>query len=184
MSLSNFRPTPEMAQDIKRELVNAGIDANTIPMDWLEAVTAATFKWVSTRPSGLKEMSNLLGLRWIEGRTDTNYQIMDTRGIPTEDVDPKNIYFVEGCMANDRMHPKNLIRVNEKKKDQCQECGSFVHCIEEVFNHRKDTTDTYCNACLAQAEDLKARDRGDTQMCVACPDITCVHNFIHLRGPQ
>lgn len=181
-SLSNFRPSPSMVQDIKRELVKAGANGDAIPVDWLEAIVAATFKWVATKPQGLEQVSNLLGLKCIEGRLDTNYELLDSRGIPSENINPSNIYFLEGCMVNGYMVPKSSVRVNEKAKDQCQECGSFVHCTKEIFNHRKDDTETFCNACLIQTDDLRAREKGDMSLCVDCPDTSCVHNYIHLRG--
>jgi len=182
VTLSKFRPTPEMVQDIKRELTTAGIEWDSIPTEWLEAIAAATFKWIATKPQGLEHTSRLLNLSWEHGRKDTNYQILNVYGIPDEDINPEDIFFFEGCMIKGKLFPKEHVRINEIAKDQCGECGTMTHCIKEVFNHRKDATEPFCNACLIQSEDLRAREHADTQMCVACPDTTCVHNFVHLRG--
>ena len=175
MNLSDYRPNRDMTQDIKRVLMNAGIQGEDIPLDWLEAIVAATFKWIASKPDGLKQVSHLLGGSWRQGRRDKDYFLNG------KDVDHDDVYFMEAVMVKGMMVPPSSVKEEDMYKVQCDECGSSVHCVKDVYNYRKDRTDSLCNTCLSHNEDLRIRDSGDPSLCELCPDTICVHNHIHLR---
>ena len=175
MSLSDFRPTGSMVQDIKRELVNAGINGENIPVDWLEAIAAATFKWIASKPEGLKQASRLLQATWKQGAMNEEYFFHGGK------VQHDDVYFMQATMVKGEMVPPSSVESKDKYKVQCDECGGSVHCVRDVYNYNKDRTDSLCNACLSQNEDLRLREHGDQSLCDICPDTTCVHNHIHLR---
>lgn len=164
-----------MIQDIKRELVNAGINNENIPVDWLEAIAAATFKWIASKPEGLKQVSKLLQATWTRGALDEEYFFQG------EEVTHKDVYFMQASMVKGKMVPPSSIESKDKYKVQCEECGSRVHCVADVYNYRKDRSDSLCNACLSHNENIRLRDFGEPGLCDICPDTTCVHNHIHLR---
>lgn len=175
MSLSDFRPDMSMVVDIKRELTSAGVEGDSIPMDWLEAIAAATFKWIATKPDGLRQVSNLLKGSWSKGRPDEVYTLNH------EEIKHDDVYFMKAVLVKRQMIPANSLKIKDKFKVRCDECGTSSHCVKDVYLHLKDRTDSYCNACLTQSDDLRLRDNGDMGMCSLCPDTTCVHNHIHFR---
>lgn len=175
MNLSDYRPNNDMTQDIKRELMNAGIDSGDIPMDWLEAIVAATFKWVATKPDGLRQVSALLGGAWERGKSNKTYSI------DGKEVSHDEVFMMKALLAKGRVTSFGRLKVEDVAKVRCDECGTSSHCVKDIYSYRRDRTDSFCNACLVQTDDLRMRDHGDMGMCDTCPDTTCVHNYIHLR---
>jgi len=165
-----------MTLGVKRQLVEAGIDPDAIPMDWLEASVAATFKWMSETSEGGLHGANILELEWFRGDDGNQYKIHDHQQQAIRSVKSEDVYFLRGAVIEGRTVPFSQVSSSRKENESCDCCGINSHCTKDIRDPSLDRMERLCNNCMIKHEHPKVRDEGDQSRCENCTVLTCPNN--------
>lgn len=174
--LDSFIPDADAIAGIKRQLVNAGIEPEAIPIDWLVAIVAGTTKWISQTPDGMSYVVNRLGFQWTQGKDDYVYEYNDYESGNSFVIKPKQIHFFAGAAINGKPVNPRLISSSKNKMEQCDGCGITSHCIKNVRDPAKDRLQSLCNACLYQSDSPRIKEMGNSIICNECTCLDCYHH--------
>lgn len=170
---------------MKQQLLQAGIDNDHIPHDWLPAIIAATEKWLTT-DDGLKHVCRLFNLKARNANSDNEYTLIDNVNRSAKTVKNSQVWLLEGVVVdgkpvsvltpgtNQDIQPLEL-EISEKNKNKCDSCGILAHCLTEIREPRTDNLMSYCNYCAYHNEDLRIRDNASLEVCSSCTVSTCSH---------
>jgi hypothetical protein len=158
---------------VKRQLINAGIEPETIPHDWLEASIAAVSKWIQQTEEGVQFVGSLLYFDTQKGNDDKEYRVIDDVNHRIDIVASGNIMFVEGCFVNSRPTPLSHLEISEKPREQCESCGILAHCVPAI---PAPASEQLCNHCTVSHEHPRVYERGSNSICTDCPVRTCAHH--------
>lgn len=172
--LDRFRPSPEVINNIRRQLVNAGIALEAIPHDWLVAIVAAMTKWECQTQSGMEFVVNLLGFQWKQGEDDKDYTYIyegKEHSIPSN-----KITFFSGAAAFGKpINPVNLL-TEKKHHKNCESCGIQAHCIKDYRDASKDSFEGLCNACASYSDVAQIQAQTSLRVCQDCTCTSCYHH--------
>lgn len=174
--LDQYLPTMEILSQVRRQLVDAGVEPDHIPQDWLAAIIAATRKWVASSPDGACDAINLLGFEWSQGDPSCLYEVLSLTTAPARQVKSEDVYFFRGIMADREPIMPVRLKISKKESKTCDSCGIISHCVQEIRHPRTERLSSYCSNCLSNHEDIWFRDYRDTNECSSCPKDTCSHN--------
>jgi hypothetical protein len=174
--LDRFLPSLETTTSIKRQLINAGIDPDAIPEDWLVAIVAAMTKWQCQTQDGLKFVVNMLGFQWRKGLDDHVYEYDDHNTGVTHRIPPDKIYFFAGAaVAGNPVNPAD-ITVSKPEHLQCEGCGISAHCVKEVWDASRGRSERLCNTCAVMSENPVVKQGGCPKKCDDCTKVCCYHH--------
>lgn len=182
-----------MSLGIKRQLLRAGIAEEDIPRHWLEAIIAATEKWLVTTEDGLEHFRRLFCFKAKRGEDDKEYTLVDNISGRTITVDKSDVWTFEGALVGGRpvplvdIHkrppvPALELEITENRKTKCDGCGIFAHCIQEVLEPFDERMKSYCNFCISMHEHAKVSDFGGLKNCELCTVHNCKHHPERLRA--
>lgn len=174
--LDAFFPSAEVTEGVKRQLVNAGIDPNTIPMDWVVAAIAATHKWQQQTQEGLVHTVNLLGFKFKRGLDDHNYDYENPYSGEIVRVPAHRVYFFAGASMLGRPVSPDSIIISKRETDQCESCGVSAHCLKTIRDPRTDRQERLCNNCISLHDSLTVNQQGEQRICRDCTKTTCFHH--------
>ncbi len=137
----------------------------------IEVVFGGVIEWVKTA-EGAKFFGDLLGFDIQEGRSDTEYIVMDGFG-RERTVTPEQVLFLGAAVINGEPMSMRLVRQNELPVKQCDLCGLESHCVKPVKNEETHETVLACNNCLVHNDITSLRNEGDSGMCHDCVKIEC-----------
>lgn len=180
--LDPYRPTYEIFQDIRRQIIQSGIDPDHIDNAWVEASIAATIKWIVTTQSGAEIVTKLLGFQSKRGDGDKEYIYYPDDGPVELPIKPENISFFRGVMINGSPADLSSLDVKDKDDHSCEGCGIISHCPQNVLDPYDDSLVRLCNFCILSHENPKVYDQGDSGMCGECPKAVCSHHPTGKRG--
>jgi hypothetical protein len=173
--LDAFMPPAEVVEGVKRQMVNAGIDHTSIPVDWLVATIAAMNKWSRT-PDGLKYVINSMGFTWTRGRDDRLYEVYNPQNGEVYPVPSAHVVFFSGVAVRGHPIDQTLLQSFDKINQQCDSCGIRAHCIKEFRDPSKDRLESLCNYCLSMDDLKRVKFGGDPSICEECTVTTCAHH--------
>lgn len=170
-----------MISGVKRQLVEAGIDPDSIPMDWLEAASAATFKWMAETADGGLFGANILELEWFRGEDEKQYRLHDHQQQVIKPVKSEDVYLLRGAIVNGKSVPFSQLSSVNKESENCDCCGIISHCTKIVKDPVTERLERLCNHCMARHEHPKIRDEGDDSLCRNCTMLSCSNNPVKQR---
>lgn len=174
--LDHYKPLPEVRQGVLRQLSKAGIDPDQVPIDWLEAILAATSKWIQTTDEGVAHIASLLNFDFWKGEDEKSYSLIDDESHQIREIDPDDILFVQGILAERRPVTSGQIEIDEKPKHQCDDCGIVSHCIKSIRDPSEDKLKELCNNCIMFNQSPRVNEHGDIDMCDRCSKLDCPHH--------
>jgi hypothetical protein len=174
--LDGFRPSAEVLAGVRRQLVSAGVDPDTIPEDWLFAIVAAMTKWSFRTPSGLEFSLQWLGAQTKKGLDDFDYEYSDSQTGNSYQINPDRVMYFAGASVNGYPVDPQSIYSSKKEENQCDSCGTRRHCVKDVRDPVKDRLESYCNACLSYHDNPRLSSGCSVHKCETCTDVGCYHN--------
>lgn len=121
---------------------------------------------------GANFVGDLLGFDIEEGRSDTEYVVMDGFGREKK-VSPQQILFLGAAVINGEPTPMSLVKQTEKMTKTCDLCNLDSHCVKSVKNQETKELVLACNNCLVHNHITSLREEGDTQECHDCVRTEC-----------
>lgn len=173
--LDRFRPSLEVLLSVKRQIINAGVDPDSIPMDWLDVAVAAMTRWVTQTPEGMRHIVNCLQFQWKPGLDDHHYEYASPNG-EVFDIPPSKIHFFMGAaIAGNPVNPASLT-ITKREGSNCEGCGITSHCVKDVRNPVTDRIERLCNTCLFMSDNTHIARSGDPLVCRDCTKKDCAHH--------
>jgi len=174
--LDRFFPSPDTVAGVKRQLLNAGIPAESIPHDWLVAIIAAQTKWQCSTADGMAFVVNSLGFQWTCGKDEYQYDFHDPNSMDIYKLKSNQVHFFAGAAVNGcPVHPQS-IAISKRATAQCEGCGIVSHCTKTIRDPSKDRMETLCNVCICHHEYSKVQDLGERDLCRRCTASDCYHH--------
>lgn len=185
--LDSYRPSLEMTQGIRHQLQRAGINSDDIPMQWDEAIIAATIKWFLTTQDGLEYFSRLFCCEGKKGEDDKEYAISDNVNNRLISIKNSDVWLFEGALVGGRPmplmdpHRKGVIpplelEISETYKNKCDGCGIVSHCLKYLMDPYTEESSHLCNYCVTFHEHPKVNDCGGLRYCEECTVQGCKHH--------
>lgn len=172
--LDQFRPAAETFYGVKRQLITAGIEPNSIPDEWLAAIIAAMTKWQSQTSEGLAFVINSLNFQWTKGKEELRYDYHAPDGsIYTIAADKIN-FFAGASIAGKPINPSHMV-ISKKMVTTCDSCGGSAHCVKAIRNPSTDRLESFCNGCLLKTDNMKMKEQASHEVCNNCTVNTCHH---------
>lgn len=165
-----------MKAGVRRQLLEAGIDASVIPEDWLSYIVAATRKWMSTTRDGAQDAAELIGIQTIRGSNDKAYALVAPDETVEHVIKGDDVYFLQGLIVEGRVTPPQQLRIFEKGREQCRGCGTLVPCTQVIRDPYNDHLDTLCNYCRTFHDHPQVRDTGGFDVCGQCTVTSCANH--------
>lgn len=170
-------PSPEIVKAVSNLLDERNV---IIPLDNVEVVSAAFSHWLEHTPRGQEYMAYLLQLDAVPGRSEKNYNEKDGYGRLTKEIKPESIIFVRGCIINGESYPISQVEITERERVQCESCGSFTICVEDVDTpYGKRNLCAHCSSCDENSGVKESSDHS----CEDCTYSGCSWHPVNIDAP-
>jgi hypothetical protein len=173
--LDVFRPSPEVLMAVKRQIMNAGVDPDSIPMEWLDVMIAAMTKWITQTQDGTKYAVNWLQFQWKAGMDDHEYDYVVPGGAVMRIPANKVHFFMGAAISGNAVNPAHLV-ITKKESFQCEGCGIGAHCVKDAHNPERRNSERLCNTCLYMSDNIHLKRQGDPVICRECSKSDCSHH--------
>jgi len=174
--LDHYTPTQTTLHGVQRQLVEAGIEPEQIPSDWLFAIVAATRKWIAETGDGAQDAAGLLGLEWFPGDPSNEYKVLSHFNAPDKVVKPENVLFFRGVMVGGGAIPFSTLRISKRGSESCDSCGIIQYCVKTTRDPALDRLTSLCNTCMVGHESFVVKDQGDPTLCARCAEESCSYH--------
>lgn len=167
------KPNQEIVEAVNKILDDHRV---AIPYEHVDMVVATMSMWLETNKRGHEYMAHLLQMSHHKGSHAKRYILKDGFGRLTEELEPENIIFLQGCSYKGDAIPLQLIHVTEREFGYCDSCGTKVICDQNL----KINGDylSVCSACLHQSGEQELKDQVKLQ-CETCNFGACSWNPRH-----
>jgi hypothetical protein len=172
-----------MLAGVRRQLLKTGFETNEIPEEWLEIMVAATNKWVSTTSDGIEHVMdlwkhNMVAFKSQRGSGEKDYVIRDNYGAFEQKLDPDGVFIFKGVVSQEDLllEGNYEFAVEDKRTEQCEDCGAFAHCYRTVRDPGTDVLKIMCNYCTVMNSNPRVQDQGNIHDCGECPMVSCAHH--------
>lgn len=136
-----------------------------------EVVFAGVIEWVKTA-EGAKFFGEILGFDIEEGRSDTDYIVMDGFGREKR-ISAQDVLFLGAAVISGEPTSMRLVKQSEKPVKSCDFCNVISHCVKSVKNQLTHERALACNNCLVHNDNTSLREEGDPGACHSCVKIEC-----------